>query len=141
MKKLTSGKSLMPHGITCKENLLKECEEEAGIPRLICILSNCTPLVQFVLNIHGYLLQLGCIAESYPSCLTELKLPDGFIPKNQDGEVASFKLIPVMHVANIIRRCGCCRAQGMEIAPKCCVVKALTKLMACVLLGLKVKRV
>ncbi|KAF8369705.1 hypothetical protein HHK36_032272 [Tetracentron sinense] len=112
-----------PHGITCKENLLKECKEEAGIPRLICILSNCTPLVQFVLNIHGYLLQLGCIAESYPSCLTELKLPDGFIPKNQefdlctfyclnshatDGEVASFKLIPVMHVANIIRRCLIC---------------------------------
>ncbi|KAF8369845.1 hypothetical protein HHK36_032130 [Tetracentron sinense] len=60
---IKSSSSLSPHGITCKENLLKECEEEAGIPRLICILSNCTPLVQFVLNIHGYLLQLGCIAE------------------------------------------------------------------------------
>ncbi|MCL7046899.1 hypothetical protein MKW94_015168, partial [Papaver nudicaule] len=25
----------LPHGITCKENVMKECQEEAGIPRSI----------------------------------------------------------------------------------------------------------
>ncbi|PKI69044.1 hypothetical protein CRG98_010513 [Punica granatum] len=34
----------------------------------------------------------------------DLKLPEDFIPINQDGEVESFKLVPVPQVANIIRR-------------------------------------
>jgi len=28
---------LQPHGIDCQENVVKECEEEAGIPRSISI--------------------------------------------------------------------------------------------------------
>ncbi|KAL0917948.1 hypothetical protein M5K25_013057 [Dendrobium thyrsiflorum] len=54
---------ILPFGITCKENLVKECDEEAGIPRFI--------------------------AENFYFA---------------DGEVDSFKLIPVGHVANIVRR-------------------------------------
>ncbi|KAF8413753.1 hypothetical protein HHK36_001746 [Tetracentron sinense] len=163
------GSSERPHGITCKENLLKECEEEAGIPRQICILSNWPfderfmPLIDirfchslFFLfcsspfHVHGRNSLMGwkCLshraipvgAVSYMDIdgyrnkrnvlfCYDLKLPDGFIPKNQgkptemqlpsifdlctfyclnshatDGEVASFKLISGMHVANIIRR-------------------------------------
>ncbi|CAN6217302.1 unnamed protein product [Urochloa humidicola] len=33
-----------------------------------------------------------------------LKLPVDFVPNNEDGEVDSFRLIPVPHAANIIRR-------------------------------------
>jgi len=34
----------------------------------------------------------------------DLKLPEDFVPNNEDGEVDSFRLIPVPHAANIIRR-------------------------------------
>ncbi|KAL0337427.1 UNVERIFIED_CONTAM: Nudix hydrolase 20, chloroplastic [Sesamum calycinum] len=57
----------LPHGIPCGENLVKECEEEAGIPRSIASQASCR-----------------------------------LVPKNEDGEVESFKLVPVTHVANII---------------------------------------
>lgn len=33
----------------------------------------------------------------------DLKLPEDFVPKNQDGEVESFRLISVPHVANVIK--------------------------------------
>lgn len=33
----------------------------------------------------------------------DLKLPEGFVPINQDGEVESFKLIPATLIANVIR--------------------------------------
>ncbi|XP_043723396.1 nudix hydrolase 20, chloroplastic-like isoform X4 [Telopea speciosissima] len=88
---------IKPHGITCKENLLKECEEEAGIPRSIS--SGAVPVgAVSYMDIDGYRYKRDVLF-----CY-DLKLPDGFIPKNQDGEVESFKLISVIHVANIIRR-------------------------------------
>lgn len=34
----------------------------------------------------------------------DLKLPADFVPNNQDGEVESFRLIPVAHVANVVKR-------------------------------------
>ncbi|XP_043723394.1 nudix hydrolase 20, chloroplastic-like isoform X2 [Telopea speciosissima] len=97
----------LPHGITCKENLLKECEEEAGIPRsissgyvfLLSYLIRAVPVgAVSYMDIDGYRYKRDVLF-----CY-DLKLPDGFIPKNQDGEVESFKLISVIHVANIIRR-------------------------------------
>ncbi|KAF8400752.1 hypothetical protein HHK36_014052 [Tetracentron sinense] len=148
----------LPHGITCKENLLKECEEEAGIPRSISekyVSSAMVPLWFNLFSIFSVtcyswdalqklnlnrnsLMGWKCLfhraipvgAVSYMEMegyrykrdvlfCYDLKLPDGFIPQNQefdlctfywpnshatDGEVESFKLIPVMHVANIIRR-------------------------------------
>ncbi|KAL2929280.1 Nudix hydrolase 20 chloroplastic, partial [Bienertia sinuspersici] len=34
----------------------------------------------------------------------DLKLPEDFVPKNHDGEMESFKLTPVSHVANVIKK-------------------------------------
>ncbi|CAL5400332.1 unnamed protein product [Camellia sinensis] len=87
----------LPHDIACGENLVKECEEEAGIPSSI---SNEAIPVGAVSNmdIDGYRYKRDVLF-----CY-DLKLPEGFIPKNQDGEVESFKLIPVADVANVIRR-------------------------------------
>jgi len=34
----------------------------------------------------------------------DLELPEDFVPKNQDGEVESFKLIPVAQVASVIKK-------------------------------------
>ncbi|KAF3441945.1 hypothetical protein FNV43_RR15861 [Rhamnella rubrinervis] len=100
----------LPHGIACGENLVKECEEEAGIPRFISSRAIAVGAVSYM-DIDGYRFKRDVLF-----CY-DLKLPESFIPKNEevhplewlikhvaDGEVESFKLIPVTHVANVIRR-------------------------------------
>ncbi|PIN04160.1 Thiamine pyrophosphokinase [Handroanthus impetiginosus] len=86
----------LPHGISCGENLVKECEEEAGIPRSISSRATAAGAVSY-LDIDGYRFKRDVLF-----CY-DLKLPEGFVPKKEDGEVESFKLVPVTHIANIIR--------------------------------------
>ncbi|KAK6126887.1 hypothetical protein DH2020_039368 [Rehmannia glutinosa] len=78
------------------DNIVKECEEEAGIPRSISCKASAVGAVSY-LDIDGYRLKRDVLF-----CY-DLKLPEGFVPTNKDGEVESFKLLPVTHVANIIR--------------------------------------
>ncbi|KAI3891597.1 hypothetical protein MKX03_033144 [Papaver bracteatum] len=87
----------LPHDITCKENVMKECQEEAGIPRSISNGAVSVGAVSYV-DINGYSYKRDVLF-----CY-DLKLPADFVPTNEDGEVESFKLIPVKDVANIIRR-------------------------------------
>ncbi|KAM7512789.1 hypothetical protein LguiB_011664 [Lonicera macranthoides] len=87
----------LPHGISCGENVVKECEEEAGIPSSISTEAIPVGVVSYM-DIDGYRYKRDVLF-----CY-DLKLPQDFTPKNQDGEVGSFKLIPVPLVANIIRR-------------------------------------
>ncbi|XP_025012478.1 nudix hydrolase 20, chloroplastic isoform X2 [Ricinus communis] len=87
----------LPHGISCEENVIKECEEEAGIPRSISHKAIPVGAVSYM-DIEEYRYKRDVLF-----CY-DLKLPDGFIPKNQDGEVESFQLIPVKNVANVVRR-------------------------------------
>lgn len=87
----------LPHDMTCRENVIKECEEEAGIPSSISIDAIPVGAVSYE-DIDGY-----CYKRDVLFCY-DLKLADGFIPNNQDGEVESFKLIPLKDVGNIIRR-------------------------------------
>ncbi|EPS72290.1 hypothetical protein M569_02467, partial [Genlisea aurea] len=86
----------LPRGISCGENLVKECEEEAGIPPSISRRAIAVGAVSYV-DIEGYRLKRDVLF-----CY-DLKLPQDFTPTNEDGEVESFKLIPVTQVANIIR--------------------------------------
>jgi 8-oxo-dGTP pyrophosphatase MutT (NUDIX family) len=86
----------LPHGISCGENILKECEEEAGIPNSISKQAIPVGAVSYM-DINGYNYKRDVLF-----CY-DLKLPQDFIPLNQDGEVGSFKLIPVPIVANVIR--------------------------------------
>lgn len=98
----------LPHGIECGENIMKECEEEAGIPRSIS--SSAIPVGAIsYMDIDGYRYKRDVLF-----CY-DLKLPESFIPKNEDGEVESFKLIPVAHVSNVIRR-------TYLFKPNCCLV-------------------
>ncbi|KAG4935353.1 hypothetical protein JHK85_050272 [Glycine max] len=87
----------LPHGINCQQNLAKECEEEAGIPRSISVNAIPVGAVSYK-DIDGYRYKRDVLF-----CY-DLKLPKDFIPKNKDGEVDSFKLIPVTQVAEIIRK-------------------------------------
>ncbi|XP_027070812.2 nudix hydrolase 20, chloroplastic-like isoform X3 [Coffea arabica] len=85
-----------PHGISCEKNLVKECEEEAGIPSSISGRAVPVGAISYM-DIDGHRFKRDVMF-----CY-DLKLPEGFIPRNEDGEVESFKLVPVTHVANIIR--------------------------------------
>ncbi|KAM0041159.1 putative thiamine diphosphokinase [Helianthus debilis subsp. tardiflorus] len=86
----------LPHGMSCAENVVKECEEEAGIPRSIS--SRAIPVgVVSYMDIDGYRFKRDVLF-----CY-DLKLPESYIPHNQDGEVGSFKLLPVTLVADVIR--------------------------------------
>ncbi|XP_051149344.1 nudix hydrolase 20, chloroplastic-like [Andrographis paniculata] len=85
-----------PRGIPCGENLVKECEEEAGIPRSISSKATAAGAISYS-DIDGHRFKRDVLF-----CY-DLKLPEDFIPFNEDGEVESFKLIPVTQVADIIR--------------------------------------
>ncbi|KAJ8769813.1 hypothetical protein K2173_007673 [Erythroxylum novogranatense] len=87
----------LPYGMSCGENITKECEEEAGIPRSLSVKAIPVGAVSY-LDIEGYRYKRDVLF-----CY-DLHLPDGFMPNNQDGEVESFKLIHVINVANIVRR-------------------------------------
>ena len=85
-----------PSGMSLRENLLKECAEEAGIPAETAA---------------------GAVSVGTVSYLTErpeglrhdvlfnfdLRLPDDFTPVNTDGEVADFYLWPMEKVMAVIR--------------------------------------
>ncbi|CAH8286258.1 unnamed protein product [Eruca vesicaria subsp. sativa] len=86
----------LPHGISCGDNLVKECDEEAGISKVIADRAIPVGAVSYM-DIDQY-----CFKRDVLFCY-DLKLPEDFVPKNQDGEVESFKLIPVAQVANVIR--------------------------------------
>ncbi|XP_037495118.1 nudix hydrolase 20, chloroplastic [Jatropha curcas] len=86
-----------PHGISCGENIIKECEEEAGIPLSISHKAIPVGAVSYM-DIEGYRYKRDVLF-----CY-DLKLPESFIPKNQDGEVESFNLMPVKYVGNVVRR-------------------------------------
>lgn len=87
----------LPHGITPTDNILKECVEEAAIPK--SILSDVKPAgaVSYT-DIDGFRYR-----REVHFCY-DLKLPDGFTPVNEDGEVESFELVPVSVVASVIKR-------------------------------------
>ncbi|KAK9055069.1 hypothetical protein SSX86_026149 [Deinandra increscens subsp. villosa] len=86
----------LPHGMSCAENVVKECEEEAGIPRPISSRAIPVSVVSYM-DIDGYRFKRDVLF-----CY-DLKLPESFIPHNQDGEVGSFKLLPVTLVGDVIR--------------------------------------
>ncbi|WVZ64509.1 hypothetical protein U9M48_014012 [Paspalum notatum var. saurae] len=87
----------LPYGISCKENIIKECEEEAGIPRSVSTNAISVGAISYM-DIEGFRYKRDVLF-----CY-DLKLPDDFVPNNEDGEVDSFRLIPVVHAANIIQR-------------------------------------
>jgi hypothetical protein len=82
------------HGL--QETLLKEGEEEASIPR----------------NLTGDALPAGVVSYRMESELGvrddvlfvfDLEMPADFVPKNQDGEIAHFELMPASAVLDRVR--------------------------------------
>lgn len=87
----------LPHGISPTENILKECEEEAAIPHSILKEVKSAGAVSYAdIDGHRYRREVHFCYD--------LKLPQGFLPKNLDGEVESFELVPVPLVATVIKK-------------------------------------
>ncbi|HUT47903.1 MAG TPA: DUF4743 domain-containing protein [Alphaproteobacteria bacterium] len=89
-----------PMGITLQDNLIKECAEEAAIPRELAILA--TPVGAITYRAESP----EGLKPDVQFCY-DLELPADFVPRNTDGEIERFELWPIEQVmetvANTIR--------------------------------------
>jgi len=86
----------LPYGVSLVENLVKECQEEAGMPRELA--EKAKPVGALSYN---------RVAERgfRPDVLYcyDIELPRDFRPLNTDGEVEEFMLMPIAEVMDIVR--------------------------------------
>jgi 8-oxo-dGTP pyrophosphatase MutT (NUDIX family) len=69
-----------PHGLSCAENVIKECWEEAGVPEQLACKAQPVGFVSYVsMSDQG-------LKPDVLFCY-DLELPEDFVPKPQDGEV------------------------------------------------------
>jgi 8-oxo-dGTP pyrophosphatase MutT (NUDIX family) len=73
------------------QTLIKECREEAGIPFFVAEGARLRDTLAF-----DYLVPEGL--DSNEVEVFDLLLPSGFVPRNEDGEVAGFELLPFEEV-------------------------------------------
>jgi len=85
-----------PIGISPRDNLIKECGEEAGIPESLSCQAAPVGLISYC---HQ---ALSGVKPDQMFCY-DLEMPEDFTPVNQDGEVDSFELWPVADVAARVR--------------------------------------
>lgn len=85
-----------PIGIGLKENLIKECREEAGIPRAIAERAQPVGTVSYVFE------EDATLKPDVQYCF-DLEMPADFTPRNTDGEIGEFMLWPIERVAETVR--------------------------------------
>ena len=84
-----------PIGLGLKENVIKECAEEAAIPASIANGALSTGAISYVYEAKDGL------KPDIMFCY-DLELPENFAPQNTDGEVETFYLMSLMEVAEIV---------------------------------------
>lgn len=85
-----------PHGLTLRENLVKECAEEAGIDRALALTARPAGALSYTLEVDRGL-------KRDVHFVYDLALPSDFTPRNTDGEMARFDLWPIDAVAARVR--------------------------------------
>ena len=85
-----------PIGLSLAENLRKECAEEAGIPAALAQRAVAAGAVRYVMETERGLKPDAMF------CF-DLELPAEFVPRNQDGEVERFHLLPIEAVLALVR--------------------------------------
>lgn len=85
-----------PAGLSLMENIIKECGEEAGIPEDLARQAQSVGTVSYMMETDGGL------KPDVMFCY-DLEVPKEFVPNNTDGEVASFHLMGVEEVADIVK--------------------------------------
>lgn len=85
-----------PFGLGLRDNLQKECAEEAGLPPALA--ATATPQGRIT-----YVAEDAVGLKPDTLFCFDLELPADFVPRNRDGEVARFFLLPVAEVAAAVR--------------------------------------
>ncbi|MFA5040287.1 MAG: DUF4743 domain-containing protein [Bdellovibrionales bacterium] len=84
-----------PIGLTLEQNLCKEAKEEAGIEASLALTAKQIRTIDYLYERpHGL--------RTDTLFIYDLQLPESFVPRNTDGEVAAFKLMPLDEVADLI---------------------------------------
>ena len=86
----------LPHGISPRDNLLKECYEEAGIGAELAGQATAVGAV-------SYFAESAIGVKPDTLYVYDLELPEDFQPLCTDGEVESFELVPIEEVAATVR--------------------------------------
>jgi 8-oxo-dGTP pyrophosphatase MutT (NUDIX family) len=85
-----------PIGISLEDNLCKEAKEEAGLEPALARTAKPVRTMSYLLErMHGL--------RNDVLFLYDLELPESIIPRNTDGEVAAFRLMPLAEVASLVR--------------------------------------
>ncbi len=85
-----------PMGISPWNNLMKECREEAGMPPDLAERAKPVGIITLLAVIKGHM-RVG-LQFNY-----DLELPESFRPRNIDGEVAEFLLVPVSELIDRLK--------------------------------------
>jgi hypothetical protein len=86
----------LPYGVSLRDNLRKECHEEAAIPTAIADLAVPVSAITYCRDAARGL------KPDLMYCY-DLELPESFVPHCTDGEVESFTLLPAAEVARLVR--------------------------------------
>ncbi|KAI8976565.1 NUDIX hydrolase domain-like protein [Pilobolus umbonatus] len=83
------------YGYTPQETIVKECDEEASIPKDIAVKAQCVNVITYhTATIHGL--------QPETQFVYDLELPTSFSPLPQDGEVGQFYLWPLDKIKETI---------------------------------------
>ena len=85
----------IPLGMGVKQCLAKECEEEASIPATLAARARPVGAIRYCMEHQGWL-------RNDTMFVYDLELPADFKPVNNDGEIASFRLMELDEVAEIL---------------------------------------
>ncbi len=85
----------LPYNISPQENVIKECQEEASIPKHLAEQAKPVSAISYY-----YDLPIGLRPDVIFNY--DLKLPADFIPKPNDNEVEAFRLYPIKELLDII---------------------------------------
>ena len=86
----------LPYNVTMKKNLIKEAYDEANINKKLVL----TP--KFIGNI-SYRIETKVGLSRHILFCYNLELPKNFVPKNNDGEITNFYLLPIEKILKIIK--------------------------------------
>jgi 8-oxo-dGTP pyrophosphatase MutT (NUDIX family) len=82
-------------GLGVKECLIKECEEEAAIPAQLADQARSVGAIRYRMEHQGWL-------RNDTLFVYDLELPADFAPRNNDGEIESFRLMELDEVCEIL---------------------------------------
>ena len=89
-----------PAGLSILDNLVKECAEEAGLPEALARQARPAGTVSFFGLWSGG--NLDGLHDGVIFCF-DLEMPEDLEPRNADGEVESFALLPAREVLRLLR--------------------------------------